>query len=93
MREERKKRKSLRKIVECKPHSVENAPQPEDEVVTVSKPKENPYYRQILRLKKTIPNWDHLFNEKNDPEDRMNDWIRIEVIEIVFFRSMETIKS
>jgi hypothetical protein len=52
MREERKKRKSLRKIVECKPHSVENAPQPEDEVVTVSKPKENPYYRQILRLKK-----------------------------------------
>jgi hypothetical protein len=69
------KKKSLRKITECQSYSTETSQE-----LVVTKPKENPYYRQILRLKKTIQNWDHLFNTKNNKEDRMNDWIRIEVI-------------
>eukprot|EP00602_Paraphysomonas_sp_CaronLab_P008966 CAMPEP_0185021082 /NCGR_PEP_ID=MMETSP1103-20130426/3744_1 /TAXON_ID=36769 /ORGANISM="Paraphysomonas bandaiensis, Strain Caron Lab Isolate" /LENGTH=282 /DNA_ID=CAMNT_0027552379 /DNA_START=23 /DNA_END=871 /DNA_ORIENTATION=+ len=38
----------------------------------------NPYLKEVLKLKKTIKNWDCLFSA--DAERRMEDWIRIDVL-------------
>ena len=39
---------------------------------------ENRYYKEVIRLKKTIYHWNDLFSEQAN-EKRMEDWIRIEV--------------
>jgi hypothetical protein len=39
----------------------------------------NPYLRQVLQLKETIPEWDDFFNSEKT-EERGNNWIRLEVL-------------
>jgi hypothetical protein len=51
----------------------------QDPVLVTRKPKENSYYRQVVKLRSTIPHWENLFCGQLSEEERMNDWIRIEV--------------
>jgi len=39
----------------------------------------NPYLRDVLALKETIPEWDDFFNSEK-PEERGNNWIRLEIL-------------
>jgi hypothetical protein len=81
------KRKALRVSHERQepaplPHasSAQTAVAREETLPSVTlKHKENSYHRQVVKLKSTIPHWNNLFSEQLTEEERMNDWIRIEV--------------
>jgi hypothetical protein len=40
---------------------------------------QNPYLREVRRLRKTVPNWDTLFSGDDDQECR-NAWVRLDVL-------------
>jgi len=43
--------------------------------------EQNDYLRAIKRLRKTIPNWDELFDDdKVSDEQRLQQWIRLKVV-------------
>eukprot|EP01041_Mallomonas_annulata_P004312 gene4312-8574_t len=40
---------------------------------------QNPFLRQVIELKQTIPNWDNFFGVNAD-SNRLNEWVRLEVL-------------
>jgi hypothetical protein len=43
--------------------------------------EQNYYLRAIKKLKKTIPNWDNLFDDDEvSDEERLQQWIRLKVV-------------